>query len=217
MAVSPNQIVRRYTTQSKWSEIAKQIRSGNYGFLSLNDEIHFTMKDGKEVGVRVVALNPYEENTVAFSFIDCIGSGVMNDRDTNRGGWAQCKARQYINNELLALLPDDLVEVIRPRSIVQVIDGTKYESGGDKLWLPSRTELFGAHGSYKDIDFGDIQFDGLKTFRDRMKMLNGEPHYPWMRSPSYGSSHSFCLVDRNGGSFWYYASYSYAFAPAFII
>ena len=210
-------ITRHSSMRASWSDIAAEIRSGHgYRVLDLGDAITFQLTDGNMAMVEVVAVNPYEENSMAFCFVDCIGDGVMNNTATNSGGWAKCKMRKTLNEEIIKLLPADLVEVIKPRTITQVFNGSKYEAT-DKLWLPSRTELFGLNENYKDIDFGDVQFPGFDNEKKRVKLLNGETAYWWGRSPGCGGSSLFCFVGSGGVAYNTYATGSCGVAPAFII
>ena len=210
-------ITKHSSMRASWSDIAAEIRSGHgYRVLSLGDTVTFQLTNGNMAIVEVVAVNPYDENSMAFCFVDCIDDSAMNDTATNSGGWAKCKMRKTLNEEIIKLLPADLAEVIKPRTITQIFNGRKYEAT-DKLWLPSRTELFGFNENYKDIDFGDVQFPGFDNEKKRVKLLNGETALWWERSPFYYHSHRFCSVHYSGNANLSYAYCSYGVAPAFII
>lgn len=206
-------ITRRFSSRSKWSEVAKEIAAGNDGYLSVGDVITDKLKNGETFSVEVVALNPYADNTVAFAFKDIPERYVMNDRDTNRGGWRDCKMRQYLRDEFFALLPDDLRAVIKERTIKQKLNGTVVTTQ-DKLWLMSHVEIFG--GTY-ETDVDDIQFEWFKDRRNRIKFFNGEPAYWWERSPSCSGTNFFCAVYAGGNASYDRAYFSYGVAPAFII
>ncbi len=210
-------ITRKSSIRASWQNIAEEIRSGyGYRVLDLGDTITFQLTNGEMATVEVVAVNPYEEHSMAFCFVDCIGEQPMNSTLTNSGGWAKCKMRKTLNEEIIKLLPADLVEVIKPRTITQIFNGSRYEAT-DKLWLPSRTELFGFDENYKDIDFGDVQFPGFNNEKKRVKLLNGYTARWWERSPRYSISGSFCSVYTSGTASNYNARSSYGVAPAFII
>lgn len=211
-------ISRMVSEHSSWEEIANVIKDGQaYRLFGVGDTISTTLKNGKQVKIDVAAMNPYSDNTVAFVFSDLYWQTVMNERSTNAGGWNRCKARIFLKDEVLPLLPDDLVAVIQERKIVQVINGTMYESV-DKLWLPSRTEVFGETDEYKDIDFGDVHFPIFDTEKKRVKCFeDGSTYYWWERSPSYGYSIFFCFVNYTGYANNYNAYGSLGVAPAFII
>ena len=213
------QINRSYQARSRWEDIAKQIAAGNDGYLNVGDSVSCTLKNGTEVVFDVLALNPYEPDSVAFGIRDIHWRKPWNDRNTNAGGWHDTKIRQNLNSgEIFNLFPDDLVEMITPRKIVQRIGGRTYESL-DKFWLLSYTEVFGTdRGTDQTGDVGDVQFDFFKTKKNRVKFLNGEPYYHALRSPLVGYSTNFWYVHANGYcSSSYGASNSYGVCPCFII
>lgn len=206
-------ITRRFSSRSKWSEVAKVLAAGNDGYLSVGDVITDKLKNGETFSVEVVALNPYAENTAVFVFKDLPERYVMNDDATNRGGWRDCKMRRHLRDEFFALLPDDLQAVIKERTIKQKLNGNIVTTQ-DKLWIMSHVEIFG--GTY-ETDIDDVQFEWFKDRRNRIKFFNGEPYFWWERSPYYSSTSYFCLVTATGYATHNYAYYSYGVAPAFII
>lgn len=211
-------LTRRTTQHINWEEIKHEIEHG-YGnvILSVGDTISFQLKNGKNASVSVAAINPYSKNTVAFAFDDLLWKKEMNARDTNRGGWANSKMADILEREILPLLPDELVSAIKPRTIVQNLNGTRYERTS-KLWLPSRTEVFGEHESYKECDFGDIHFPLFKTEKSRVKALeDGTTEWYWLRSPYVGNSTAFWNVGSSGYGSSYSASDAFGVCPCFII
>lgn len=193
------QIQRSYQSRSRWEDIAKQIAAGNDGYLNVGDSISCKLKDGTDIVIDVLALNPYEPDSVIFGFRDLHWRKPWNERNTNAGGWRDCQLRKDCNGELLSLLPDDLAAMITPRRIVQKIRGREYESV-DKLWIPSYTEVFGTdRGVDQTGDVGDVQFDFFKIKRNRVKFFRDEPYYYALRSPYVA----------NSTNFWYVYSFGY--------
>ena len=211
-------LTRRTTQHINWEEISSEIEHGYAAaILSIGDTISFQLKNGKQASVSVAAINPYSQNSVAFAFDDLLWQKAMNQRDTNRGGWAHSNMADILENEILPLLPDELVAVIKPRTIVQNLSGTRYERTS-KLWLPSRTEVFGEHENYKECDFGDIHFPLFKTEKSRVKALeDGTTEWYWLRSPNGGTSAYFWVVGTGGHGYTSYASAAYGVCPCFII
>ena len=191
-------ITRRYTARSRWEDVERQIAAGNDGYLSVGDEIGCTLKNGTEVVLQVLALNPYEPDSVVFGIRDIHWEKEWNERNTNAGGWRDCKMRRFFNNDLLNLLPDDLVAVITPRKIVQKINGAD-------------------RGTDRTGDVGDVQFDFFKEKRNRVKFKNGEPYYHATRSPNVTNTTNFWYVSYVGNMNYYYALYSSGVCPCFII
>ena len=212
------QIQRSYQAKSRWEDIAKQIAAGNDGYLNAGDSVSCILKNGTEVVFDVLALNPYEPDSVAFGIRDIHWRKPWNERNTNAGGWHDTKIRQDLNSgEIFNLFPDDLVEMITPRKIAQRIGGRTYESL-DKFWLLSYTEVFGTdRGTDQTGDVGDVQFDFFKTKKNRVKFLNGEPYHHALRSPLVTSTTNFWLVNGNGGMTTSGAGNSGGVCPCFII
>lgn len=211
------QITRSYESKSRWADIAKQIAAGNNGYLNVGDSISCTLKDGTEATFDVLALNPYQPNSVALGFRDLHWEMVVNEERTNAGGWRDCKMRKDFAETILPLLPDDLVEAIIPRRIVQRMGGSEFESV-DKIWAPSYTELFGTdRGTNQTGDVGDVQFEFFKSKKNRIKFFKDDATYWWLRSPNATSSTAFWYVYGNGYVPNYNASNTYGVCPCFII
>ena len=211
------QIQRSYQARSRWEDIAKQIAAGNDGYLNVGDFISCKLKDGTDIVIDVLALNPYEPDSVIFGFRDLHWRKPWNERNTNAGGWRDCQLRKDCNDELLSLLPDDLAAMITPRRIVQKIRGREYESV-DKLWIPSYTEVFGTdRGVDQTGDVGDVQFDFFKIKKNRVKFFRDEPYYYALRSPYVASDTYFWYVYYLGTMANNNASGSVGVCPCFSI
>lgn len=195
-----------------WESIYYTVKNGKMPF-SVGDTITGELKDGREFTVEVAAINPYEQNTVALVFKDIVDYHCMNKERANKGGWRDSDMRKWLNEEFIELLPDDLREVIKERTIVQKQDGVEIVST-DKLWLPSRTEVCG--GDYL-TNVGDVQFDLFKDKRNRAKCDSGSSAWWWGRSPYYRNYNYFCSVSTYGGACYRNASSSGGVAPAFIL
>lgn len=211
-------IRRSYQSRIRWEDIAQQIAAGNDGYLSVGDSVSCTLKDGTEVVLDVLALNPYEPDSVAFGIHDIYWKKPWNERDSNAGGWHDSKIRQDCNNgDIYNLFPDDLVSMITPRKIVQNIRGRTFESL-DKFWLLSYTEVFGTdRGTDQTGDVNDIQFEFFKDKRNRIKFMDGEVCRYSLRSPGVGGTTHFWRVSNGGNVGSYYAGGSFGVCPCFII
>lgn len=195
-------LIHASEVNTDWILIKKAIMNGDAAsVLSIGDKITTVLKDGQTVQFTVAAINPYGENEVAFVMEDCLAAdSVMNAECHNKGGWYGSDLRTKLNTEILALLPDELVAVIKPRKITQLIKGEEFTSV-DKLWIPSYTELFG--GDYA-VDQGDVHFPLFFTPKSRVKNRNGDYEWYWTRSAS--STGSFGYVDSAG---YYSSGYAY--------
>lgn len=211
------QITRSYESKSRWADIAKQIAAGNNGYLNVGDSVRCVLKDGTEATFDVLALNPYQPNSVVLGFRDIHWEMVVNEERTNDGGWRDCKMRKDFESVILPLLPDDLVASIIPRKIVQRLRGSEFEST-DKIWAPSYTEVFGTdRGTDLTGDVGDTQFEFFKIQKNRIKFFKDDINSWWLRSPSATYSTSFWNVYSNGNMSNGSANNSYGVCPCFII
>ena len=189
-------ISRKIKERSSWEEIADVINRGEARRLfDIGDSISCTLKNGKDVNFIITAINPYQPNQVAFEFADLLpDTKVMNNRNTNRGGWAMSAMKEYMK-EVFALLPDDLQKVITPRVIKQKLsDGTENMSDDNYLWLRSLTES----GRQYDADIDDVAFPYFTGWQSRVKSLCDETYYYWLRSPYIGNTANFWFVPNLG-------------------
>ena len=163
----------------------------NPGTLKVGDEIIETLKDGREVVFVVM-----DDGVIGLK--NLLGYHRMNEDWTNKGGWLACDMRRWLNSEVLALLPDELLAVIKPR---------KFGDEEDKLWLFSEMEVFGEHDwTENDPDRG-FQFEYFKDRRNRIKVdEDGNASWWWERSPYGSNSYYFCNVYSNGNANINYAS-----------
>ena len=122
--------------------------------------------------------------------------------------------RKHLIDDIVPLLPDELVSVIKPRTIIQKYNNAEYKST-DLIWTPSRTEIVGPYDYFKDIDFGDIHFDFFSDEKSRVKMLGDETYFWWLRSANSGTN--FCNVNYNGTSTSSNASNSIGVVFGFLI
>ena len=158
----------------------KETRAFNWanpGTLKVGDEIVETLKDSREVVFVVM-------DGGVIGLKNLLGYHRMNKDWTNEGGWLACDMRRYLNEEVIALLPDALIAAIKPR---------KFGEEEDKLWLFSEMEVFGEHDwTENDPDRG-FQFEYFKDRRNRIKVdEDGDASWWWGRSPN--GSNSVCLL-----------------------
>lgn len=175
--------------------------------LASGDIIPITLKNGENIEL-IVAHDERGEQFLTFR--DCmIEEMPMNENDTNRGGWRDCKMRSYAR-EVFDLLPDDLKAVIIPTKIVQCINGERIECE-DKLFCLSYTQMFGSHRCIADMEPEDSQLDIYKIRRNRVKgygVGDNSSCWYWLRSPFTGTTSYFNLVYSDGSNYYYYASYT---------
>ena len=164
----------------------------NPGTLKVGDEITETLKDGRKVVFVVM-----DDGVIGLKGL--LARHQMNNDWTNKGGWLASDMRRYLNEEVIELLPDDLLAAIKPR---------KFGDEEDRLWLFSEVEVFGEHICGFG-DEGDKQFEYFKNPINRIKFDEDGDNYSWWERSSCGFNiHSFCSVSSSGNSFYPYANES---------
>lgn len=204
-------ITTKTTKETSWDSI--KVSARNY-FLKSGDEISVTLKSGEKI---TLVIGHDETKKAYFCFKDCIEDlRYINRNDTNAGGWAATDIRKWLNSVLLALLPDDLQDIIVPTKIVQIIDGERVVTE-DKLFLFSKTQMFGKCDETEN-EPEDTQIDIFKKEKDRVKEHADDGSYPYsLRSSRGSSSGNFCSVNSNGSAGYSSASNCYGVAPGFCI
>lgn len=203
--------------QLSWAELKKAADTGDLAqVLHSGDTLGITLKNGEAV---TLVVGTDEKGNMFFSTQDCLrNEHRMNNTMTNRGGWKATEMRRYLNEEVFALLPDDLQAVIKPTTIVQIVDGKRVETQ-DKLFLFSATQVFGK-GTYSENEPEDTQLDIFRREKDRVKECNTYgTWFWWLRSASSHTnfSYGFCSVTSNGRGNGYAAYYSHGVALGFSI
>ena len=212
------EIKRQTTVPTSWVEIKEAAKNGELReLLQLGDELPITLKTGEEVTLQLADMTLGDRP--CFVLKDCLrDEKQMNKRSTNEGGWEKCFLREYLNETIFHMLPDELQEIIVPRVIRQKLDGETVETE-DKLWLPSFTEMFGADADWAPADADDEQqFQLYKTERSRVKECGDRgTWWYWLRSPHGSDSTFFCVVYSSGYASSYNASSSFGVAFGFCI
>lgn len=192
-------LTKKITEETTWDTIQKDVDEGKAGEYQLGTVLTTTLKDGRQMPYVLVAANHYQQDELIFINMINYGDHCMNKRATNKGGWNKSEMRRHANEDILALLPDDMAAVIAPRTIIEVEnDGTKVEST-DKLWGLSTMEVGGDW--YWDNDNGeDKQFPYLKDRANRiLRDVDGKAVAGWWeRSPNRYYSGYFYSVDTSG-------------------
>lgn len=184
-------ITKKTTTDFSWADLDRSA-------LRVGDEISEVLKNGEEVIFVVM-----DEGVIGLK--NCLREEHrMNDDWTNKGSWQACEMRRYLNEEVFAVLPDELQAIIKPRTL-----GSGENTFEDKLWLFSEVEIFGEQDwTEKEPDRG-TQFEYFKNRCNRIKLdADGGAIWWLVRSPYASISPSFCIVDSDGDASFSCASSS---------
>ena len=207
----PVRIITIVEREASWAALKSAAQNGA---LKSGDKIPVTLKNGELITLTV---GHDESGKAYFCFEDCLeDTRPVNDENTTAGGWKAFDIRAWLNNDLFALLPDDLQAIIEPTEIVQIIGGQRVVTK-DKLFLFSKTQLFGK-GDWSRIEPEDTQIDIFATEKGRVKECGEHGTWPYStRTPYNGTTSSVCTVNNNGYANIVYADSSRGVAPGFCI
>lgn len=209
-------LTRRIEGNISITELKEAILSGRGAeVIAPGDELEIELTNGETAAVVFAGFIGQERGR--FIFRDCLGDDyVMNNTPTNEGGYFKSEGRRHVLEDLLPLLPAELLEAIEPRNIKELIDRELVEYK-DSLWLPSATDVFGGEyaGRYYKDEGHDEQLPIFATERGRVKEKDGETWFWWLRSPYSSNAAGFVYVYTSGSVNYYNASTSIGFAPGF--
>ena len=195
-----------------WVEIAAISEAGNAAFtFSVGDEKELQI-GSKTYHVQILGFAHDDKSdgtgkagiTVGLKEIMTTGH-VMNDTNTNVGGWKDSKMRTYVNNDVYGALPSDLQAVIKSvdKLTSEGNKSTNITTTSDKLFLLSEVEIFGST-TYSASGEGS-QYQYFTDGGSKIKYKAGSSDIWWERSPFVGYTGSFCNVYGDG-----YANYNSA-------
>jgi len=165
------------------------------------DQLHVTLKNDEQV---IFDVTKDGSGKMFFVLNDCLRTGRMMGYNSNNNGWSGMELRTYLNNDVFALLPDELQAMIVPTKIVQVVHGRRIECE-DKLFCLSKTQVFGREhnnaNTWATEEPEDSQLEIFKGRKNRMKLygIDGDVTHWWLRSPHAFGSSGFRLVTSEGG------------------
>ena len=192
------------------------------GQLSIGTEITFDLKNGVPVTATVYGILPAQDSDqvpgVRFLFDTAVDLHCMNPDLANRGGYYASACRRHVVRDIIELLPDDMVDYIRPRKITETLHDAVI-TYSDPLWLPSETDIFGKGGDSRQNGHADgpddFQLSACLTDCKRVITLGGEPAWAWLRSVCCYTSATFLIINTDGTIYYYTANRSGAVAPGF--
>lgn len=190
------EITRQRTEETNWAQVKELVAAGA---LKVGDEISDILLNGQKM-VYVVA--DITEEEVKFVSKDLLAERVVwNESGRNTGGFKESDLCRYLNEDIWAILPEELKEVISERECLQIVEG-KEERFKLKLWLPSEFEVFGDSWA-SEVEEGQ-QFELFKDPRNRVKFdQDGERARWWLLSVCAGDSTNACGVSNNGYAYFY--------------
>ena len=164
------------------------------------------------------AINGHSKAAVTLTQVHSLNTeGYMNSSNTNSGGWTSCARRTWCNNVYYNALPTTIKNAVK--SVNKLTSAGSQSSTinttSDNIFLLSDIEIFGS--TTYSVSGEGIQYSYYKTSSNRIKQVNGSNYYWWGRSPSSGSSTSFCYVYYDGSADSSAAYYTHGLAPCLCI
>lgn len=195
-----------------------------------------------------------EGNGISFGMLEgldgkqlCIYSFTMNTNETNSGGWKSCNMRKTflgstdtenenatpatitspVANTLMAALPADLREVLKPITKYTDNVGNKSTAASavtptvDYLPLISVFELYGnTYISNNNEKTYQLQYQYYKDGKSKIKYRHNDVTSAgdwWLRSPVSNADYGFCLIDNEDSLQGGAAEYPKGMAPVFLV
>lgn len=218
-----------------WRELKTAVETGVATTLyasNVGDTKEVTLKNGETVHLRLSNNTNDLYNLAsgsgttgfAFEFVECVATQYqMNTTNTNVGGWNASYMRNTVMPTILALLPDEIQEVIatvKRKSCYSGNDGTLVETEDD-VFLLFDPEVFGNNGNARSEEKAANTrwqyYASHDTAPARIKQRSGSNNNWWLGSPCDGYTNNFCAVSGNGNASDYGASNNRGVAPGFCL
>ena len=171
----------------------------------LSDPGHFTLANGKPCNFVVLQKDCLKE------------TGVMNQSNTNSGGWNSCQRRTWCNNVYRNAIPASLRGIFKQFKVRTANgSGSGVTESTDWFSLFSEKEVFGSTTyANSSAESQNTQLNWFKTSSNRIKKngMNGSADYWWERSPNSGKSYTFCDVTDSGTADNWDANYTFGLSP----
>ena len=149
-----------------------------------------------------------DEDGYLCMLVDCLPKLYqMNEKNTNKGGYASSDLRKKMNTEIIDLFPADMRERMVP----------VFEN--DLLRLATEKESFGTSEYGKDEPESTKQFEPMKSRRNRIAFRGKDEDWSWwwLANTVDGSAAYFANVYHYGYANCYDASGAFGVRPAFKI
>ncbi len=211
-----------FSTDS-WETIATAVREENISKYNVGDTKTIDMGTYGTHTLRIANTStPSECSTTGFSqtacgfvleFADIITDHVMNDTNTNVGGWPSTTMRTFVNNDIYNAIPNEIKNAIIDTTVVSGHGSTSGETNftsTDKLYLLAPGEVWSdwktssgaSYDTAKDLtrtlDYYTAQGVTTSSYSGAIKK-NGTSNYPWwLRSAISTINANFYFVRISG-------------------
>lgn len=209
-------LTHKETVSITWNQIHEAADKGLLDkLLNSGDTLSFLLQDGTDAEIYVDSVEP---TVFAGVLTKGVGDREMYEcdffADLKRRmpvNWEESDTRFYLNSTVIALLPQELQDMLIPYEILQTVQGAAHITH-DKLWLPSETQAYGAPVYSGDTDGGE---EGRMAF---FKSGDFQKYNitTWLRSVYATNSYCFCIVFTDGTAASHIANFSLGCAPALV-
>jgi hypothetical protein len=187
------------------TEIQAIVKSGMASqYWSIGDYHKITMTDGEEIEVAIADFNHDVTPggvTIPVTLVmkNCFkATRVMNNSNTNVGGWTNSNFRTSTLPSILSNFPDEWQNIMTTaqKKTSQGNYSATIVTSDDKVWLLSTVELTGA-SSPGHAGEGTL-YPIFTDDASRIKRVNNAANQYWTRSPASNSNQDFCYVTTIG-------------------
>ena len=219
-----------------WSTIIANVKAGNGSEYKVGSTKEVNL--GTTYGTHTLRIantsTPSECSETGFSqtacgfvleFADIITEHVMNDTNTNVGGWPTTTMRTFVNNDIYNALPSEIKNAIIDTTVVSGHGKSDTENftSTDKLYLLSPKEIYTNFSSSYDtaknltraLDYYTNIGVTTSNYSGAIKKNGTSAAWWWLRSASSSANSYFYFVDFSGSYQFNYAFTTRGVAPAF--
>lgn len=173
------------------------------------------LADGTTIGMRIagfrqdVAAGGEEPVGISFVAEDSVGAVAWDEYARTNVGWEGSTLREWLNDSLLASLPEELqgaiAEVTKVTNQPAASGAAGQQTTSDKLWVPSFSELVGGlslgsprYGSYTSEGEQYQLFEALGVSWEDASAAALASGYWWTRSPDVANGNWVLCVSPDG-------------------
>ena len=224
-----------FSTDS-WKTIINAVKNNNISKYNVGDTKAIDL--GNDYGIHTLRIanksTPSECSTSGFSqtacgfvleFADIITTHIMNDTDTNVGGWPATSMRTFVNNDIYNAIPSEIKNAIIDTTVVSGhgANDTANFTSTDKLYLLAPKEIYTdfneSYDTAKDLtrtlDYYTAQGVTTSYYGGAIKKNGTSAKWWWLRAANFDITNNFYNVYSNGNYDNNFANIASGVAPAF--
>lgn len=185
-------------TSGTWEQIHDMVQAAINGQLTLSshwavgDTKPVTLTTNKVIELQIAGFNhdTYSDGvTVPVTFVmkDCLNTkAMMNNSDTNSGGYPASAMKTYVETNIYNKLPSDLKAIVAPvkkKCYTTYNQASSLSEADYNVWLLAEAEVFDSV-SYTIGNGEGTKYPIFTDNASRVKKVNGSANRWWLRSAS---------------------------------